>query len=48
MKRRLTILGIVLIKNEKKNLPLCLKHLEWIDNLIIVDSGEYGCCVNID
>ena len=35
-----TITAAVLTKNDEKNLPLCLERLEWVDDLVVVDSGS--------
>lgn len=42
-----TISAVILTKNEERNLPLCLKHLKWIDDLIVVDSGSTDSTLDI-
>lgn len=43
----------IITKNEEQNLPNCLKSIEWVDDIVVVDSGsedrtrtickEFGC-----
>ncbi|HLC46919.1 MAG TPA: glycosyltransferase family 2 protein [Candidatus Nanoarchaeia archaeon] len=35
-----TITALVAVKNEEKNIRRCLKSVNWVNNLIIIDSGS--------
>ncbi|MDP3888720.1 MAG: glycosyltransferase family 2 protein [bacterium] len=35
---KLGLSAVVLTKNEEKNLPVCLKSIEWVDEIIVVDD----------
>ncbi|MDR1744581.1 MAG: glycosyltransferase family 2 protein [Planctomycetota bacterium] len=35
-----TVTALVMTKNEKEMLPLCLKRLAWADEMLVVDSGS--------
>lgn len=37
---RPTIAAVVLTKNEEQNLPLALNSLQWVDELVVLDSGS--------
>jgi len=36
----MSLVAIVLTKNEQENIQACLSHLEWADKRIVVDSGS--------
>ena len=42
-----TIGAIVLTKDEEINLPLCLESLDWVDELIVCDSGSTDSTLQI-
>lgn len=37
---RTNITAVVLTLNEELNLPECLSHLQWVDRIVVVDSGS--------
>lgn len=41
------ISGIIICKNEEKNIEECLKSIQWCDEIIIVDSGSTDKTVEI-
>ncbi|RXJ73503.1 glycosyltransferase [Veronia nyctiphanis] len=44
---RATISAIIITKNEEKILPECLASLDWVDEIIVVDSGSTDRTVEI-
>lgn len=42
-----SISAVVLTKNEEINLPRCLKHLSWVDDLVVVDTGSTDQTVDL-
>lgn len=45
--RRLPLSAFVICKNEERNLERCLKSIEWVDELVVVDSGSTDNTVSI-
>lgn len=35
-----TITAVLLAKNEEQMLPLCLKTLDWVDHILVIDNGS--------
>ncbi|WP_394212438.1 glycosyltransferase family 2 protein [Enterovibrio calviensis] len=45
--QRASISAIIITKNEEQILPECLASLDWVDEIIVVDSGSTDNTVNI-
>ena len=41
------ISAVIITLNEEKNLPKCLESLNWVDEIIIVDSNSFDNTVSI-
>src|SRR4030067_1344052 len=46
-KKRYLISAIVVTKNEEKKLPDCLKSLNWLDEIVVVDTGSEDRTIDI-
>jgi glycosyltransferase involved in cell wall biosynthesis len=46
-KRTVPVSVLVPVKNEARNLPRCLSHLQWADEIYVVDSGSNDATVEI-
>jgi len=45
--KKTSITAVVLAKNEEKNIASCLRHLQWVDDLVVLDSGSIDSTLKI-